>query len=53
MSKLIDKLSDVSRVAVPAMGFRKAEADEKRLSILVAANVTGSNESEVGEIVET
>jgi hypothetical protein len=50
MSKLVDKLSDVSKTTVPAMGFRKAEAEEKKLSLLVLANVTGSNEDEVREV---
>ena len=50
MSKLIDKLNAVSQVTAAAIGFRRVEAEEKKLSLLVMANVTGCNEDEVREI---
>ena len=41
MSKLIDKLNDLNKTDLPAMGFRKADSQEKRVSMLVLVEISG------------
>ena len=50
MSKLIDKLNNLNKTDLPAMGFRKAEPEEKRASMLVLAEISGRQEDEIKEI---
>lgn len=50
MSKLVDKLDNLSRPAGPAMGFHTAGATEKAISMLVAVEITGRPEDEVKDI---
>jgi len=53
MSKLINKLNDLNKTDLPAMGFRKADPDEKRASILVLAEISGRPEDEIKEIANS
>ena len=53
MSKLIDKLNDLNKTDLPAMGFRKADPQEKRVPMLVLAEITGRPEDEIKEIADS
>lgn len=50
MSKLIDKLNNLNKSTLPAMGFRRPDCDEKQMSMLVLADMSGKGEAEVQEI---
>lgn len=50
MSKLIDKLNSLNKTVLPAMGFRRAAAEEKLMQMLVLADVSGKAEDEIKEI---
>ncbi|MCX6007847.1 MAG: hypothetical protein NTZ34_11410 [Chloroflexi bacterium] len=53
MSKLIDKLNNLNKTDLPAMGFRKADPEEKRASMLVLAEISGKPEDEIKEIANS
>jgi hypothetical protein len=50
MSKLIDRLSNLNKSVMPAMGFRTASAGANTGSMIVMAEVTGKPEGEIKEI---
>lgn len=50
MSKLINKLSSLNKNSLPAIGFRRPESEEKHLSILVIAELSGKTEHEIQEL---
>ncbi|MBN1376268.1 MAG: hypothetical protein JXA01_08945 [Dehalococcoidia bacterium] len=50
MSKLIDKLNGLNKNSLPAMGFRRPDCEEKRLSMLVITELSGRTESEIKEL---
>jgi hypothetical protein len=53
MSKFIDRLDNLNKDTGPSMGFRKAEEQEKPLSMLVAVELTGKPEDELKEAATT
>lgn len=50
MSKLIDKLNNLNKTDLPAMGFRMADPEEKRVSMLVLVEISGRPEDDIKEI---
>jgi CheY-like chemotaxis protein len=53
MSKFIDKLDGLNKVAAPAMGFHTAGSGDKPLSMLVAVELSGKPEDELKEVAST
>jgi hypothetical protein len=53
MSKLIDRLNNLNKAAMPAMGFRTASSGGKSLAMIVLADVTGKTEDEFKSIADT
>ncbi|MCX5997472.1 MAG: hypothetical protein NTV42_07720 [Chloroflexi bacterium] len=53
MSRFIDRLEGLNKSSLPAMGFRRSEADDTPLSMLVAVELTGKPEDELKEVATT
>jgi len=53
MSKFIDKLHNLNKDATPPMGFKKAEAETRQLSMLVIAELSGKTEADIKEIADS
>lgn len=53
MSKFIDRLEGLNKSSLPAMGFRRSDADDRPLSMLVAVELTGKPEDELKEVATT
>ena len=52
MSKLLDKLKNLNKSSLPTMGFRRPDREEKSLSMLVLAELSGRPEAEAKEIAD-
>lgn len=50
MSKFIDKLNNLNKSAIPAMGFRRAGSEEKLACMLVVVEIAGKSEDEIREL---
>lgn len=50
MSKFIEKLNNLNKSAVPAMGFRKPIDADKSMSLLILVELSGRSEDEIKEI---
>jgi hypothetical protein len=50
VSKLIDKLNDLNKTDLPAMGFRNTRTEEKHTSMLILAEISGKAEDEIKDI---
>ena len=53
MSKFIDKLDNLNKAAVPAMGFHTRGGEDKTVSMLVAVELAGKPEDELKEVAST
>lgn len=53
MSRFIDRLDNLNKSSMPAMGFHRSGADDKALSMLVAVELNGKPEDELKEVATT
>jgi len=53
MSRFVDRLEGLNKSSLPAMGFRRSEADDTPISMLVAVELTGKPEDELKEVATT
>jgi hypothetical protein len=53
MSRFIDRLDNLNKSSMPAMGFHRSGVDDKALSMLVAVELNGKPEDELKEVATT